>query len=269
MLSLAMSAAELGAYIRESGLAELPAFDAAFRGENRYDSVDPANKTPFPPQWRDLVRLHRLVRDRKVMTILEFGVGWSTLVLAHALACNEVAYGQQIDGLRKATPFELFSVDDMAEFIESTRQMMPEHLRARVTLQFSPCAMGTFNGRICTYYETLPNICPDLIYLDGPSQFSVTGDVRGISTRAKDRMPMAADLLTLEHFLLPGTLVLVDGRTANARFLRANFQRNWRYTHDSESDVHLFELTEPPLGKINQAQIEFCLGSEWLRSLND
>ena len=107
--------------------------------------------------------------------------------------------------------------------------------------------------------NTLPNVCPDLIYLDGPSQHSVLGDVSGISTATPDRLPMSADLLRIEHFLLPGTLIVVDGRTANARFLAANFQRNWTYTEDLTCDVRYLELTEPPLGPYNRRHIEFAL----------
>tara|TARA_B110000263_G_C14781571_1_gene273464 strand:- start:100 stop:474 length:375 start_codon:yes stop_codon:yes gene_type:complete len=123
--------------------------------------------------------------------------------------------------------------------------------------------MSTFNSRICTLYENLPNICPDLIYIDAPDQFSPIGDVRGISTNHPDRLPMAADVLTIEHFLLPGTLIVLDGRTANARFLQTNLQRNWAYHHLSEYDQHFFELKEEPLGIYNQKQIEFCLGKDW------
>ena len=73
---------------------------------------------------------------------------------------------------------------------------------------------------------------------------------------------MSADLLLMEPFLLPGTLIVVDGRTANARFLQNNFQRNWEYRHHAEADIHTFELIEAPLGKINQRQLEFCLGEK-------
>jgi hypothetical protein len=92
----------------------------------------------------------------------------------------------------------------------------------------------------------------------------VSGDVNGISTDHPDRLPMSCDLLRLEHFLLPGTLIVVDGRTANARFMKTNFQRNWAYFHDVGSDVHYFELIEPPLGRWNRRQVEFCLGADWL-----
>ena len=127
--------------------------------------------------------------------------------------------------------------------------------------------MGTFNGKACTYYDPLPNVSPDFIYLDGPDQFSPTGDIRGISTKHKDRMPMAADILVFEHFLTPGTLIVTDGRTANARFLKANLQRDWCYCHDIDSDQHYFELLEAPLGVYNQRQLEFCLGDTYFKRL--
>ena len=82
----------------------------------------------------------------------------------------------------------------------------------------------------------MPNICPDLIYLDGPDQFSARGSVRGITTTHQDRMPMSGDILSFEHFLQPGTLIVVDGRTANARFLVSNLQRQWAYFHSEEFD---------------------------------
>jgi hypothetical protein len=64
-------------------------------------------------------------------------------------------------------------------------------------------------------------------------------------------MPMAADLLAIEYFLEPGTFIVVDGRTANARFLINNFQRNWLYAHVEEFDQHFFYLDEEALGKWN------------------
>lgn len=67
-------------------------------------------------------------------------------------------------------------------------------------------------------FTDLPNDCPELIYIDGSDQFTPVGGVRGISTRHPDRLAMAVDALTTEHILLPGTLIVVDGRTANARF---------------------------------------------------
>ena len=80
---------------------------------------------------------------------------------------------------------------------------------------------------------------------------------------------MSGDILSFEHFLHPGTLIIVDGRTANARFLRANFQRKWYYSYSSKWDQHFFELLEEPLGKYNKEMIDYCLGENFYKRLNN
>ena len=42
-------------------------------------SVNPNNTIPFPIDLNDLVRLHKIIRKRKVFTILEYGIGYSTI----------------------------------------------------------------------------------------------------------------------------------------------------------------------------------------------
>ncbi len=223
-------------------------------------------ETPLPPELDDLIRLHFLCVNRRVTSVLEFGVGKSTRVFTEALARNEADHGAYVSShLRRSDPFRLFSVDNFPDWVAECRRGLPEELRSRVNFTTTAVEMGTFQDRICTYYRELPNVCPDLIYLDGPSQFGVVGDVQGITTAHEDRLPMAADLLRIEHFLLPGTLIVVDGRTANARFLRANFQRDWVYRGYPAFDLHVFELNEAPLGKWNRLQLEYCLPARKLQ----
>ncbi|MBC6994148.1 class I SAM-dependent methyltransferase [Neolewinella lacunae] len=224
-------------------------------------AVDPANRVPFPAELDDLIRLHFLCLNRRVTTVLEFGVGKSTQVFARALAHNEREHGAYVQQhLRRAHPFQLFAVDNFPDWVEACRAALPPAEAGRVHFTVTEVEMTTFNDRICTAYRSLPNVCPDLIYIDGPSQFGVVGDVRGITTATTDRLPMAADVLMLEPFLLPGTLILLDGRTANARFLKNNFQREWSYREFPDLELHAFELTEAPLGRINRAQLDYCLG---------
>lgn len=231
-----------------------------------YESVDPDNHTPFSTEYDDLIRLHRLIISRKVTTILEFGVGKSTAIFNHALKYNEELHLDYMKkNLRRSNLFECHSVDNNQEWIDITKNNYPN--LEKVNFHNSPIETSTFNDRVCTFYNVLPNICPDFIYLDAPDQFSSTGDVRGISTRHPDRLPMSADILAFENFLLPGTMVVVDGRTANATFLKNNFQRNWKYYHAEDFDQHFFELQEKPLGPYNKKQIEYCLGNEWMNNL--
>jgi hypothetical protein len=260
---------DLTAWCEDNGLYALFGVDPTAVDPTRklekgiYETVDPDNRVPFPPEFDDLARLHFLARTRKVTTVLEIGAGKSTVVLADAMRRNEAEFGEYVQAnLRRANPFEVHTLDQSRDWIEVCRRTLPAGLERYVRFTSASVRMSTFNGRACTLYDTIPNVCPDLIYLDGPDQFAVEGEVHGISTRSADRLPMSADLLLLEPFLLPGTLIVVDGRTANARFLKNNFQRSWRYAHHVEADLHTFELIEPPLGRLNERQIRFCLGDE-------
>jgi len=53
----------------------------------------------------------------------------------------------------------------------------------------------------------------------------------------------------MEPTFLPGTFILIDGRTNNTRFLKNNFKRQYIMNWDKEGDVSTFELDEEPLGK--------------------
>jgi hypothetical protein len=223
-----------------------------------FQGVSPNEIAALAPELDDLCRLHFLICSRKVTTILEFGVGKSTIVFNDALLKNQKKYIDFVSkNLRRSNAFECHSVDNYKKWIDEVQK---NNSLSNTTCHFSEVELGTFNDRVCTYYSQIPNICPDFIYLDGPDQLSPKGDIRGISTNHLDRMPMAADILALEHFLLPGTLIVTDGRTANARFLKSNLQRNWVYCHSEAFDQHFFELNETPLGALNRCQIDFSLG---------
>ncbi len=234
------------------------------RLQGPYSSVDPSNTEPFEAELDDLIRLHHLVLSRRVTTVLEFGVGKSTIVFADALTENMHLHSKYVESeLRRSNAFELHSIENNQSWMELVTSQLSPELKDRCHFHHCPLKVSEFNGRLCTFYYELPDICPDLIYLDGPDQFSPEGSLRGLTTAHADRMPMSADILTIEHFLTPGTLIVVDGRTANARFLRANFQRDWSYFHSPQMDQHFFELTEPPLGVYNRRQLDYCLGDKY------
>lgn len=226
-----------------------------------YETVTENVTSPLVSEYDDLIRLHYLIRKRKVTTILEFGIGKSTVVFNNALNLNKRDYGDYVENnLRRANAFECHSLDNDAFWIDHF-ELSYKNLN-NVTVHQSDVEMDMVCDRICSLYKKLPNICPDFIYLDAPGMYSVKGNVNGIHTRHSDRVPIAADLILIEYYLLPGTLVVVDGRTSNARYLRNNFQREWEYTYISEYDQHFFELVEEPLGLHNRKQLEFNFNSK-------
>lgn len=249
-----------GSYIKAEGLHRLVDFsENEDYTEGTFDAVSGRLEIPFPPQADDLVRLHKLVRSRKCFTVLEFGVGYSTIILADALLKNQAEWEQLADapGIRNRFMFQLFSVDASGGWIENTREKFPPHLAGRVHFHHSEVEIGTYNGQLCHYYKELPDIVPDFIYLDGPSPKDVTGRIRGLSFHCDERTVMSGDLLLMESTFLPGLFILVDGRTNNARFLERHFAREYEVKWDREGDVTTFELTEERLGKYNVSGSDF------------
>ena len=226
------------------------------RRENDKDPNTLIYKESYKPELDDLYVLYNLIVDNKRTTVLEFGVGWSTLVFAMALSKNKERYEGEIKNLRRNNPFQIHSVDNEKEFITIAKKRIPSEILNSCYFYHSDVNMTNFDGRYATEYEGLPLINPDFIYLDGPDQFNIKKDINGFSTAHKDLMPMSCDILKIEHYLIPGTIIVADGRAANVRFLLSNLQRNWFYEYN-KNDQHILVLDEEPLGRVNQKQIEF------------
>lgn len=249
-----MESEALDLYIRQEGLDKLIDFNVNkdFK-EGVFDAVSGKLKIPFPPVKDDLVRLHKLIREKKFMTVLEFGVGYSTLVIADALKKNEQDFEKLTPRpvLRNHHLFQLFSLDANRKWLDEMKQNLPESLKDRIHLSFSSVKIGLWRDQVCHFYEKLPDIIPDFIYLDGPSPKDVQGDIHGMTFQCDERTVMSGDLLWMESTMLPGTFILVDGRTNNVRFLKRNFTRDFKFNYSKEHDFSTFELDEERLGKYN------------------
>jgi hypothetical protein len=221
-------------------------------------------KEPYIPELKDLYKLYQYILINKRTTILEFGSGWSTLIFSLALKELSDKYNNQIKSLRRNNSFELFVVENEKKYLNITKnriQKFNKYLKikkpTKIKYFMSDVEMTTFNDRICTQYKKLPLCNPDFVYLDGPDQFNVKKNINGISIKHKDMMPMVSDLIKFEYFYTPGTLIICDGRGANAKFLKDHFKRKWKYFNDQKNDQHIFYLDDPILGKYNELQLKF------------
>ncbi len=206
--------------------------------------------TPYDAEIDDLYFLYSLVRESCAISALEFGSGWSTLALAVGLLENQMSFAEQYDA-RHPNAFQLMSVDADPEWHGLAVDRLDPGQRALVRTVHATPRLTTFGGRICSTFSSLPNFCPDVVYLDGPDPGQVKGEVGGYSSQAVHGLPMAADLLLIEPYLWPGTWVVTDGRTANARFLLSNFQRQWEALHDPYGDRTIMRLAEEPWGVVS------------------
>ena len=85
----------------------------------------------------------------------------------------------------------------------------------------------------------------------------IKGEVDGLNFKNKDRTILNCNLLKMENLLLPGTLVIWDGQTNNARFNMVNFKRKWKSERIDKLDISYSEQVEDPLGYLNKRQIQF------------
>ena len=212
----------------------------------------------YPPDLKDLIRLHYIATTRKVTTILEFGVGYSTIFLADALKYNlENHKSYVLKNLRRSHPFKLFSIDSNKKYLKLFKKTIPKNLIQFVKLSYSSASITTFKDQICGKLDKIPNITPDFIYVDGPSFLDIKGSIDGVSFKDKDRTALNCNLLKIENLLLPGTLILWDGQTNNARFNSSNFKRKWSSKRIEKIDISFSEQIEEPLGYLNKRQINF------------
>lgn len=199
----------------------------------------PGSPSELPPDFVDLAFLHRLVSVRRPERVLEFGVGHSTLVLAHALSKSHRRKGV-------ADP-RLYVVDSSEEWIENVRRKVPSELATCIEFRHARAGVAQLDGKLCHLFEELPNIRPRLIYVDGPDPAAVEGDVHGLRFTTEDgqrRPPVGADVLLYESTLRRGACVVIDGRNQNAAFLRRYLARKWDFQTNVTEQRHVFTLVE-------------------------
>lgn len=174
-----------------------------------------------PPDYSDLWFLRNVVRQRKPRSILEFGSGCSTIIMAQALWEN-------LRGSFAEKPGRLYSVDADPYWTKATFDAIPDHLRELCEVSYSPLLEIDYNGTQAFRHAKIPDVVPDLLYLDGPE---LTADRQ-----------VAVDILDLESRFLPGFYMVVDGRKANRDFLLGHLKRRYAYKYRRQFRNAVFEL---------------------------
>lgn len=217
------------------------------------DILKKGNANEISPKYDDIARLYLLVRKRKPFQILEFGSGFSTLVMAYALKQNWNDYVDlHIDSDNQFDKPHIFSIESSEKRQKnSLKKIQTVNLNDFSEIAFSKVSISEYQGQICHFYDTLPNIVPDFVYLDGPDPMTVSGSINGLSFQNPKRTVMSGDILKYESTLLPGFFMITDGRTNNARFLSRMLKREYRIEYHSNADVTTFELMEKRLGRKN------------------
>ena len=137
----------------------------------------------------DYYLLHRYIVMRRPRRVLEFGSGVTTLVMAHALAVSHRGAG--VAG-------HLYSLEAIPRFHENVKEILPDALRAYVTLICSPRREGIWRGEIWGFgYSELPPGTFDLVFVDGPTEYrddeAVRCGIKGVCLDLLDLLERDAD----------------------------------------------------------------------------
>jgi hypothetical protein len=164
---------------------------------------------------------------------------------------NYLEFGKEyLDKCIHPNAFQLLTVDGSEYFLNKSIKRIPEKIQRFVKGHYSEVELFEFNGaggQIVNRWTDLPNFTPDLIYIDGPDPEQIHTKIKGYESKDFS-LPMSADILQREFFLWNGTQIIMDGRGANAEFLRLHLKREWQYMKDSYNDRHIFKLYSEPWG---------------------
>ena len=196
--------------------------------------IKKGDKQEYVPDYLKLANLYKLIQTRKPKVILEFGVGFSTIIMAAALKKNYDRYKHS---------GHLHTVDAEQHWLNNTEAKIPSELKKNVTFYYSPVKIYNLNNQLCSFYESLPNLCPNFVFLDGPSPKSVAGNVRGLSF-TEGRPIVAADILLYESSAPLDFFIFIDGRWRNYNFLRNNLRGKYKYKKKNVQKYQQFEFIE-------------------------
>ena len=203
--------------------------------------------------------IKNLILEKKRLRVLEFGTGLSTLIIAKSLSINKLKFSIRKEIMH--SNYENFfshSIDNNKKWINISKKNLKNlNLNKISKVSFVKLQMENYNGIISSSCNILPKINPDLILLDGPDQNLIVGEVSNINFSDKSFTPIQNDILKMEAFLIPGTIILIDGRTNNAHYYRKKLYRKWSYRHIKLLDQHIFELKDPPIGDYNKKVLYF------------
>ncbi|MBX7146176.1 MAG: class I SAM-dependent methyltransferase [Alphaproteobacteria bacterium] len=219
-------------YLKEQGV-----IDILFSGD----------ESELPPNTFMLALLHRLIRKRRPRRIIEFGVGFSTLVIAHALYQNLQDENWGAEGVDPAFYGKLWSVETNPFWIENLEQKIPEYLSYFIDIRQTTTEAEIIEGELCHLSRDLPNITPDFVYIDGPHVHDVSSMINGLGFIQEDgrlRSQITADILLYESTLKEGFYMLLAGQTNNMHFLCRHLKRKYRVIWNKSKNYSTFELLE-------------------------
>ena len=109
------------------------------------------NVKPHLPELKDLYFLYQLIILNNRTTVLEYGCGWSTLIMHLALTMNEKRFNKKTF-TRCGNPFDLICVDNSKKFLNIAKKRVNKYSKKfqKVKFCYSEARMAKFQNRFST-----------------------------------------------------------------------------------------------------------------------
>jgi hypothetical protein len=190
------------------------------------------SKQTWKPNFIDQEFLYKLILHKKISTVLEFGTGYSTIAMAAALKFNS----------KYKKNNKIYCLETEKKWIVNVQKGLIKYKKYTEIIH-SKCEMQLIDTSLCSFYVKLPNITPDLIYLDGPDPNAVKSKIFNLNYE-KTNTPISADILLYEYRLKPGAMIVIDGRPNNTIFLKNNLKRKYKFQFQRLYSRSIFELQQ-------------------------
>lgn len=185
---------------------------------------------------KDILELHNITKknceiNKRFLNILEFGCGVSTISMAYALS-------------KEKYKGKIYACESDKKWADLTNDAIIKlNLDEYCEILYSVPNIELFNNTPVSFFQKLPNISPDLIYIDGPTTRSVEGNIKGLTMKGLKYI-VAADTLLYEYSLWQGAKIIVDGRVNNKKFLENSLKRKYKKYENYIDRRTVFELIE-------------------------
>ena len=192
------------------------------------------------PNLNDLARLLKVCKLTNPSKIVEFGSGFSSYIF-HNYLVNKPDHNESLNYLHIIEVHKKYMDIACNRFKKSNKKI-------KVIKDICSVTPNLYRDDGSHKYSANYRFNPDIIYLDGPDPVDI---LNSKFFKNSQRVPISSDILSIESWLIPGTIVIIDGRIANVEYLKNNLKRQWDWSTNYENDCSIAILKDKPLGKKN------------------
>ena len=115
-----------------------------------------------------------MILKRKAFNFLEFGSGYSSLIVAHAMRILDENFSSYVkDNFLIPDPFKVYSLEESKYFQKVSKERIKDPYKKYSNIIHSNVRLDIYNGKFATFYEKFPNIYLTLFMLMDPHLFLV------------------------------------------------------------------------------------------------